>query len=376
MLSEPRVPLVVGQEKVDVVIQLDRLIRNTVLLSMLVVLILIGTLDFIFTLLDQISDTDQNYSVINAFTFVFLKVPTSIYELLPFAALGGALIGLGILASNNELVVMQSAGVQVWRIILAVLKPTFAVMIVSLLLGEFIAPPLEQLAQSNKAIQSSDSGSINSEYGTWRRVGGEFIHINAIAPDGTRLYGVTRYEIDDRRHLVSSSFADSATYVEQGENGYWQLNNVRKSLLTTGSVDTDIDLREDWQVNLSPELLSVLLVDPEEQSISGLYQFAQYFESEGLDSTTYYLAFWKKLLQPFSTFALVVLAISFVFGPLREATTGFRVFVALGIGLIFTIMQSVMEPASLLYGFSPLLAVITPILICFGLGVYLMRRVN
>ncbi|MCH2578424.1 MAG: LptF/LptG family permease, partial [Pseudomonadales bacterium] len=196
------------------------------------------------------------------------------------------------------------------------------------------------------------------------------------APDGTRLYGVTRYEIDDRRHLVSSSFADSATYVEQGENGYWQLNNVRKSLLTTGSVDTDIDLREDWQVNLSPELLSVLLVDPEEQSISGLYQFAQYFESEGLDSTTYYLAFWKKLLQPISTFALVVLAISFVFGPLREATTGFRVFIALGIGLIFTIMQSVMEPASLLYGFSPLLAVITPILICFGLGVYLMRRVN
>ncbi|MED5530252.1 MAG: LptF/LptG family permease, partial [Pseudomonadota bacterium] len=71
-------------------IQLDRLIRNTVLLSMLVVLILIGTLDFIFTLLDQISDTDQNYSVINAFTFVLLKVPTSIYELLPFTALGGA----------------------------------------------------------------------------------------------------------------------------------------------------------------------------------------------------------------------------------------------------------------------------------------------
>ena len=355
-------------------IQLDRHIRKTVLLSMLVVLTLITTLDFIFSLLDQIADTDQNYSAINAFSVVLLKVPTSIYELLPFTALGGALIGLGVLASNNELVVMQSAGVQVWRIVLAVLKPTFAIMILSFVLGEYVAPPLEQLAQSNKAIQQSRSGSINSEQGTWRRVGDEFVYINAIAPGGTRLYGVTRYQMDDRRRLVSSSFAELATYVEQRGNGYWQLDNVRESIFTAGFVDTQIRSREDWQVDLSPELLSVLLVDPDEQSISGLYQFARYFESEGLDSGTYYLAFWKKLLQPISTLALVILGISFVFGPLRESTMGFRVFIALGIGLIFTIFQSLMEPASLLYGFSPLTAVIIPILICFGLGIYLMGR--
>ena len=123
-------------------IQLDRHIRKTVLLAMLVVLTLITTLDFIFSLLDQIADTDQNYSAINAFSVVLLKVPTSIYELLPFTALGGALIGLGVLASNNELVVMQSAGVQVWRIVLSVLKPTFAIMILSFVLGEYVAPHL------------------------------------------------------------------------------------------------------------------------------------------------------------------------------------------------------------------------------------------
>jgi lipopolysaccharide export system permease protein len=117
-------------------------------------------------------------------------------------------------------------------------------------------------------------------------------------------------------------------------------------------------------------------VDPDEQSITGLYRFANFFEAEGLDSATYFLAFWKKLLQPISTLALVVLAISFVFGPLRESTMGFRVFVALGIGLFFTIVQRMMEPASLLYGFSPILAVLTPILICAGLGVFIMRRVR
>ena len=95
-----------------------------------------------------------------------------------------------------------------------------------------------------------------------------------------------------------------------------------------------------------------------------------------MDSDTYYLAFWKKVLQPLSTLALVILAISFVFGPLREATMGARVFVALAIGLVFTILQRMMEPASLLYGFDPLLAVLMPILLCASVGFFLMRKVR
>ena len=355
---------------------LDRHIRNAVLLSMLVVVALITSIELVFTLAEELGDTDENYSMLNALSFIALTTPTSIYELLPFIALGGALFGLGMLASNNELVVMQAAGVSVWRIVWAVLKPTLAIMLLSLLLGEYISPPLEQLAQSNKAIQQSGSATINSERGTWRKVGNDFIHINAIAPGGKLLYGVTRYQVDENRHMVTSSFAESAIYIEQDEGSYWQLNNVRESILSTGAISTQQYLQVDWQVELSPELLSVLLVEPDRQSISGLYRFARFFESEGLDAGTYFLAFWKKLLQPIATLVLVILAISFVFGPLREATMGFRVFISLGMGLGFTILQRMMEPASLLYGFSPLLAVLTPILLCAGLGLYFMRGVR
>ncbi len=356
--------------------KIDKHIRNTVLLAMLVVVSLIVSVDLVFALAEEIADTDENYSLLNALSFILFTLPTSIYELLPFIALGGALIGLGILASNNELVIMQSAGVTVWRIVWSVLKPTLLIMLLSLLLGEFIAPPLEQMAQSNKAVQQSGNTSIGSEQGTWRRVGNEYIHINAIAPGGERLFGITRYEVGSGRNIVSSSFAESGNYVEQGESSYWQLHQIRASQFSSGSISSQQYLQEDWQVDLSPELLSVLLVEPDRQSISGLYRLAQFFESEGLDSATYFLAFWKKLLQPLATLVLVILAISFVFGPLRESTMGYRVFVALGIGLVFTIMQRVMEPASLLYGFSPLLAVLIPIFLCAALGLQLMRRVR
>ena len=256
---------------------LDRHIRNAVLLSMLVVVALITSIELVFTLAEELGDTDENYSMLNALSFIALTTPTSIYELLPFIALGGALFGLGMLASNNELVVMQAAGVTVWRIVWAVLKPTLAIMLLSLLLGEYISPPLEQLAQSNKAIQQSGSATINSERGTWRKVGNDFIHINAIAPGGKLLYGVTRYQVDENRHMVTSSFAESAIYIEQDEGSYWQLNNVRESILSTGAISTQQYLQVDWQVELSPELLSVLLVEPDRQSISGLYRFARFF---------------------------------------------------------------------------------------------------
>lgn len=357
-------------------VKIDKHIRNTVLLAMLVVVMLISSVDVVFALADEIGDTDEYYSMINALAFIAFTLPTRIYELLPFIALGGALIGLGILASNNELVVMQAAGVSVWRIVWSVLKPTSLIMLFSLLLGEYIAPPLEQLAQSNKAVQQSANESISSEQGTWRKVGDEYIHINAIAPGGELLYGVTRYEIGGNRTIVANSFAESARYVDNEDSSYWQLSNVKQSSFTPGSIIAQEYLQEDWLVDLSPELLSVLLIEPDRQSITGLYKFAQFFKSEGLNAATYHLAFWKKLLQPVATLVLVILAISFVFGPLRESTMGFRVFVAMGIGLGFTIIQRLMEPASLLYGFSPLLAVLTPILLCAALGLTLMRRVR
>lgn len=363
-------------ENDDSMTKIDKHIRNTVLLSMLVVVALIVSVDLVFSLVEEVADTNENYSLLNALSFIVFTLPTSIYELLPFIALAGALIGLGILASNNELVVMQSAGITVWRIVYSVLKPTLLIMLLSLLLGEYIAPPLEQLAQSNKAVQQSGNASISSEQGTWRKVGSEYIHINAIAPRGELLYGITRYQLGAERNIVSSSFAESGSYIDQGESSYWQLNNVSESNFSRGSVSAQQYSQQDWQIDLSPELLSVLLVEPDRQSISGLYRLARFFQSEGLDSTTYFLALWKKLLQPLSTLVLVILAISFVFGPLRESAMGFRVFAALGIGLVFTIMQRLMEPASLLYGFSPLLAVLIPIFICAAVAFVLMRRVR
>jgi len=355
--------------------RLDAYVRKHVVLAMLVVFALTSSLDFIFSLADELGSSTENYSAWEALWFSLRIMPRAIYEMLPFTALGGALIGLGVLASHNELLVIQATGISTWRIVWAVMKPTLVVMLLSLVLGEYIAPRLEQRAQSDLAIIESGGQALSSAGGDWRKIGNEYIHINVILPGGTELQGITRYVLSEQRRLESSSFASAGQYMEDASGAFWRLSDVQETRFGTGGLAVTQSASEDWRVDLSPELLSVLLVDPERQSISGLYRFAQYFENEGLESSSYYLAFWKKLLQPLATASLVLLAISFVFGPLRSATMGFRVFVAIAMGMGFTIVQRIMGPASLLYGFSPLIAVLLPVLLCVLIGVVLLRRV-
>jgi lipopolysaccharide export system permease protein len=38
------------------------------------------------------------------------------------------------------------------------------------------------------------------------------------------------------------------------------------------------------------------------------------------------------------------------------------------------LLQKLLGPSSLVFGFPPLIAVMIPILLCFGLGIYLLNR--
>ena len=147
----------------------------------------------------------------------------------------------------------------------------------------------------------SGGEAINTEHGDWHKIGNEFVHVNAIAPGGRELFGITRYELNAERRIVSSSFAAHGEFRQDQQGDYWLLSDVRETQLGVGEVAINIVPMLNWRVDLPPELLSVLLVEPERQSISGLYRFARYFDGEGLDSSGYFLAFWKKMLQPLAT---------------------------------------------------------------------------
>ncbi|WP_315807925.1 LPS export ABC transporter permease LptG [Pseudomonas sp. C9-3] len=351
--------------------KLDRYIGTTVFVSILAVLGVILGLAELFAFVDQLGQIDDSYTLTEALKFVLLTGPSRAYDMLPMAALIGCLVGLGTLASNSELTIMRAAGVSLQRIVWAVMKPMLVLMFAGILVGEYVIPYTETAAQSGRALAQSGNGSQSSKSGLWHRQGHEFIHINVVRPDGV-LLGVTRYDFDENRRLQTASFARQAVF----ENNQWQLQDVTTTVLHAAEKRSEVVSKpsEAWNIQLSPQLLNTVVMEPEALSITGLWSYIHYLQDQGLSSNRYWLAFWTKILQPLVTAALVLMAISFIFGPLRSVTLGQRVFTGVLVGFTFRIAQDLLGPSSQVFNFPPLLAVLVPAAICAFLGTLLLKR--
>lgn len=348
---------------------LDRYIGRSVCVAILAVLGIILGLASLFAFIDEMGDISDNYTLLDALQYVALTAPRRLYDMLPMAALIGCLIGLGSLASSSELTIMRAAGVSIGRIVWAVMKPMLVLMIVGVLIGEYVAPAAESKGQADRSLAQGSGDAQSAKHGLWHRQGDEYIHINTVQPNGL-LYGVTRYRIDGERHMQSASFARKALY----QDDHWQLSEVTTTLFHGDRTEVVKADEQRWDVSLTPQLLSTVVLAPESLSITGLWSYIHYLADQGLNNGQYWLAFWTKVLQPLVTAALVLMAISFIFGPLRSVTLGQRVFTGVLVGFVFRIAQDLLGPSSLVFGFPPLLAVVIPAGICAIAGWWLLRR--
>lgn len=350
---------------------IDRYIGKTVAISILAVLGIILGLSMLFAYIDELTDLTDGYGPLQALQYILITIPRRVYELLPMTALIGCLVGLGTLASKSELTVMRAAGVSLSHIVWAVMKPMLVLMVAGVLIGEYVAPWSESIAQSQRALAQGQGDAQSSKRGLWHRQGNEFIHINAVQPRGI-IYGVTRYHFDDDRVLKTASFAKRA--IHRGD--HWMLEGIATTYLLPEEKRSVVIYSTDdrWDVQLDPELLNTVLMEPERLPLTGLWRYIHYLAEQELNTNRYWLAFWTKLLQPLVTATLVLLAISFIFGPLRTVTMGQRLFTGVLIGFVFQIAQDLLGPSSLVFNFPPLLAVVIPALVCAMIGMMLLRR--
>ena len=130
-------------------VKLDRYIGSSVFMAIIAVLAIILGLATLFAFIDEMGDVSDTYTLVDVLGFVVLTAPRRLYEMLPMAALIGCLIGLGSLASSSELTVMRAAGVSIGRIVWAVMKPMLVLMLAGVLIGEYVAPATESMAQAN-----------------------------------------------------------------------------------------------------------------------------------------------------------------------------------------------------------------------------------
>ncbi|MEW8508196.1 MAG: LPS export ABC transporter permease LptG [Candidatus Thiodiazotropha sp.] len=349
---------------------LDRYIARSVLIGIVGVMALLLVLIGFFELVAELEDVAGGYTASMAYTFVLLGMPRYCYELFPLATLLGSLLGLGILAGNSELLAMRAAGISIARIVLSVLKAGLLVLAVVLVIGEYLAPVAEQQAQRMKNEARSGQISLKTRYGFWSRDGNTFINIRQILPN-SELADISIYEYGEDGHLLRAIHAQRGSHQSQG----WVIQDVEQSEFAGSAVSVTSTPEQPWQAQLDPSALDVLTVKPHMLAAWDLWRYIGYLQQNGQASINYEVAFWGKVTTPLVTMVMLFLSIPFVFGSLRSAGVGQRIFVGAMLGIVFYLLNRAFSYMAVVYSMNALVASFFPLLLFMMLAAWLFRRV-
>ena len=351
--------------------QMDRYLVATVWWSIAVVLVCLLTVVTLFTVVDELSDITPGYTEGHALLYVLYSTPRRLYEIAPYGVFIGALVGLGVLASHAELTVLRSVGVSLGRLFASTAVAALVVLAGNVALGEFVASAAEEAANTLKlrVARGDESGTIDAT--TWYRDGEVITSVDGYAGDGA-LVGIRQFVVEDGR-LLASRRADSAAYVP--DTGHWRLRNVVETRFSDAATSVRRVDAMPWESGTAPALLSAkALFDPGKLSLRDLGFRIDYLVGEGLDATRYQVAFWAKILQPVAVLGLVLLALAFVVGPMREAGLGARLAAGIAVGLAFKYLIDLFGPVSVVFAIPPWLAMLVPVVVCWMAGAVLIRR--
>jgi len=311
-----------------------------------------------------------SYQLIQAGEYVLLSLPRLAYELFPVSALLGSMIGLGVLASNNELLVIRAAGVSLIQIVISVMEAGLILMILAGVLGEVIAPKSEQYAQELRSKALAQQTAFKTKNGFWTRDGRRFINVRAILPGG-ELSRINIYEFDEQRRLRVATSARSATY----QDNEWVLEDVDRSDITANQITTTQLSTMVTAFLMNHEVLDVITIKPKSLSAWGLYKYVNYLHENDLNAAGYEMVLWSKIILPFSTGVMVFLSIPFIFGSLRSVGVGQRIMVGTLVGIGFYIFNQIFNYVGLVYEVNPVISAILPTLIFFVFAMRMTRRI-
>ena len=351
---------------------LDKYIGKIIIhYTLMVFAALVGLFAFV-TFIDQLADVGTGtYGLLDAMLYVFLTIPRTIYDLFPMATLLGAILGLSSMAVDSELIVIRSAGVSTTRLVGSVLKVGGLLAIIALIIGELISPFSETMALRSRAEAMQEHIKQQGDFGLWMRDQQSYVSVGEVLPDLSVL-NLKIFEFDKNGRLRSIVAAKQGRF----DNERWRLEELKQTLIESEQADTREVTSAYWRTSVTPKILSVFLIRPDQLSGWQLHRYINHLQTNNQNTRAYELAFWDKLITPLATAVMMILAIPFVFRQIRSGGFGQSLFAGIMLGMGFYILDKGFGYFVLVYELSPFMGAILPILLFSILGMYLMKRVS
>jgi lipopolysaccharide export system permease protein len=331
---------------------LDRYLYRTVLAYTAMAMAVLLTLGGLFLFITQQGDIGVgSYSAGDAFLFTMLNLPQQAFELLPIGALIGALMGLGNLAAGSELVVTRASGVSVWRIAWPVGLAGLTLSLIMYGIGEYAAPPLAQFAKREKTTDKLADVSFAGSSSAWVKDGNLILRVETGEVDRA-FGGVSLFQLDGPTKLRSIQRAERISVADPGR---WRLHKVATSRFRDEHITSDVVDETTMQSTVNPEFLGLAATDPQLLTLRGLASYIDHLRRNSLDTASYEIGYWARIARIFAVIIVTLLALPFVFGPLRTTGAGTRTVIGVMLGVVFFLVNRTIESGGQLFGMNPAL---------------------
>lgn len=348
-----------------------------------------------FDILSELGSVKGQYTLPLALLHVILKAPSRISEIIPIAGLIGSIYVFAMLASQSEFTILRIAGLDIRRGLTTLAKISLPLVIVTLVMSEWLGPYTEKLSDQIRMKALGSSYSSQFKTGIWVkdrlrdedgsgpvRPGVRYVNVGKIEHDN-EIKNIRMYEFDDAYRLLSIRSAASGRF---DQTGTWILDDVIETrfketkqadpLNPVYSAQTFVHPIVSLESEVTPQILSVLLVSPEKMSIFSLGRFISHLRDNKQDAHRHAIAFWKKVIYPFTIFVMLTLALPFAYLKVRAGSVGIKVFGGIMLGMSFQLFNSLFSNVGLLGSWPALLTALTPPLLYFILAIAGLRWVS
>jgi len=344
--------------------KIDRNISYQVLLSIILVMFAVCGIDFLFLVLNELSDISVIYDLKEIITYSIMSMPYRLFDLTAYFCLIGVVLGLGFLSDNGELIGARILGKSIISIALSSFKPILLIMLLGLLACEFIIPNLSQLAEENRLFKKEGE---NSTTRYWIQGDKRFVSFISV-PEKDKVRGLSVYELNTEGKVTEIIYSKEAIL----NSGELEVVDPTVTMIDRQSKTKIYDfnnlkipgLNSDFSFLLSPKYLSLSDLYKQIDSSSSSYR-------KNLLS----LEFWRKIFQPFITLSLVLLALGFLFGPMRDQKSGQRIVIAIGIAFSVDLIQKLLGSISIVSNIPSVVAVLIPILLITFLAILFLKKI-
>ena len=286
---------------------------------------------------DKVFRGQASWSMLGA--YFWYATPQYVYYIVPLAVLLAALVTIGLLTKNSELVVMKACGISLYRVALPMVGAALIAGGVLFLLEETVLGPSNRRAEAIRhVIRGGSPQTFDVLLRQWVvGSGGEIYHFDYYDPRAQQLNGLSIYEFGSRMQILARrTDAERAVYIGGPDTGsdVWRLEEGwTRELAEDGETRAFMSFSESRSPIEPSAYFTTQQPDERFMTYGELRDYTARLRASGFDVSGQLVALERKVSFPFVTIVMTLLAVPFA------VTTGRRgAMYGVGVGIVLAII--------------------------------------